>query len=163
MPCGGTAITWLQASDRACTSAPCASSTLTTSGCFCATAHMSAVWPRVARALTFAPLASNCSTTSGLPDREATISGVSPSEQRDVRIRAGLQQPPHHRRAAVQARHPERRGAEIVGGIDFRTGRISRSALSHVIAIARPVKRGRAVGLGRVDVDALLEQRRSAS
>ncbi len=32
----------------ACTSAPCASSTLTTSGCFCATAHISAVWPRAA-------------------------------------------------------------------------------------------------------------------
>ena len=32
IPCGGTAITWLQTSERACTSAPCASSTFTTSG-----------------------------------------------------------------------------------------------------------------------------------
>ena len=56
MPCGGTAITWLQTSERAWTSAPCASSTFTTSGCFCATAHISAVWPRAPRAFTFGAL-----------------------------------------------------------------------------------------------------------
>ena len=40
---------------------------------------MSAVWSRGPRAFTFAPLAINCSTTSALPDRDATISGVSPA------------------------------------------------------------------------------------
>src|SRR5437867_11811769 len=53
--------------------------TLTTSGCFCATAHISAVWPRAARALTLAPFAASNSTTARLPDRAATITGVSPN------------------------------------------------------------------------------------
>ena len=37
--------------------------------------------------------------------------------------------------------------------------RISRSALSTIVAVARPMERGRAVGLGRVDVRFLVEQR----
>ena len=40
---------------------------------------MSAVWFRGPCAFTFAPFESNCSTTSTLPDRDATITGVSPA------------------------------------------------------------------------------------
>ena len=78
--------------------------------------------------------------------------GVSPSRSASVRIRAGLQQPADHRRAAVQAGGPERRGAEIVRRVHLGAGANQQVGALDIVAVARPVQRGRAVRLGGVDV-----------
>ena len=101
-----------------------ARSSLTTSACFCATAHISAVWPRGPRALGFAPFASSASTTAGLPARDAAISGVSPdssaafgfapasSSRVDdrARCRSGSRPTAAWRRCRSRRSHSRRRG-----------------------------------------------------
>ena len=148
----------LQLSDRAWTSARWASNTLTTSGCFWATAHMSAVWPRAARAFTFAPRASSCSTTSGLPERAATISGVSPRRSAAF----GLAPAWSNRRtiAALPLRLAVHSGVapRSFAALTLAPAFDQQVRALAIVAIARPVQCSRPVSLGRVDVGLLLHE-----
>ncbi len=139
-------------------SAPRAMSTLTTAGCFCATAHIRAVWPRVACALTLAPFAASSSTTSALPALAATISGVSPATS----ALFGLAPACSSRRVIAALRF----WAASQSGVaprSFAALGVGAGAQEHVgdlqlVAVARPVQRRRPVALGGLDVGFLLNE-----
>ncbi len=76
-----------------------------------------------------------------------------------VRIGAGLQQAIDKLRVAVRARERQRRHLVARRGLHVGAGGDQRVGHRHVIALRRPVKRGRAVGVGRVDVHLLRDKR----
>jgi hypothetical protein len=81
------------------------------------------------------------------------------AEEREIRIRPGLQKPSDHGRAAVQARIPERRRAEIVGRVHIGARANQQIRTVQRVSVARPVQRGRSIRRRRLDVDTLLEER----
>ena len=152
-------MTWPQTSERAKTSAPCASSTSTTAGWCCATAHMSAVWPRAPRASASAPCVNSNSTTSGAPERAATISGVSPARSAAFGFAPASISVLTSAAAAVLAGGPERCHPEIVRRVHVGAGVQQQPNSLDVVPVARPVQGGGAVPLGHVDACPLVEQR----
>ena len=77
----------------------------------------------------------------------------------DVRVRAGLEQPPGHGRAAVDTRQPDGGRAEVVRRIDVRSRAEEEVGCCHVVAMGGPVQRRRAVALRGIHVDSRPQQR----
>ena len=146
--------------ERALTSAPRPISSRTTAGCRCAAAHIRAVWP--------------CQLSRGVNRRaaiEQQLHRLDPAGPRrghqrrlalgsgGVDIDPGLQQPLDHRGVAVDAGQGNRRHAVAVHRLHVGAGPDQHLGELEIVFAHRPVKRRGAVGLGRVDVDALAKQR----
>ncbi len=76
-----------------------------------------------------------------------------------VRVGSGFQQLFDHRRVAVDAGQRQRSGALAVGGGHVCAGLNQQSCRLQVVAVHSPVQRRRTIGLRRIDVRALLQQR----
>ena len=146
--------------ERVWTSAPSPTSVSTTSGCCWATAHISAVWPRVcSRAFRSAPWDAKRRTASADPVRDAVISTVSPEGS------AVFASAPAASRAATIASLPLRQASQ--SGVVPKSFAASTSApgpeegVRHdrVVPVGGPVQGGRAVRLTGIRGNALLEQR----
>ena len=161
-PCGGTAITWFQTSDRAWTSAPWASSPFTTSGVSLRRPPTSAPSVRARHAHSRSRLwRAAVRRRRDCQSEEATITGVSPSRSsgssHSHRLAAA---PANHGRAAVQAGRPERRGAKVVGRVNPGACANQEIGALEIVAVAGPMESGRAVRLGGVHVCFFLDERR---
>ncbi len=75
-----------------------------------------------------------------------------------IGIGAGLQQLPDHRRASMQGRQIQRRGAFTIPELDVRPSRDQHIRHFQIVAIHGPLDRCGAVGLRRIDVGFLFHQ-----
>ncbi len=78
---------------------------------------------------------------------------------RGVRIGAGRQQTLDHGAVAVRAGKVQRRKAVVVGDCGARAGANQQVGDREIVDMGGPVKRGRAVALWRIHIDALLDER----
>ena len=74
-------------------------------------------------------------------------------QQRCARVGAGREKPLDHRGAAVRARQMKRSDPEIVGDVRARASPDQQIGDREVVAMRRPMERGRAIALRRVHVD----------
>ena len=131
---------------RACTSAPASTSASTVAALFAAAAHISAVCPfQFSAALTSAPWTMQ-------RFHGCDVAGAGRRHERGVAFRhlrvgvgARLQQPLHHRRAAVDAGEPQRRCAVSVGGPYVRARLDQQIGSRKIVEMRGPVKRRRPV------------------
>ncbi len=140
----------------ALTSAPCSISTRATPACFSASCpHQGRL---TARRLLRVRIAAVRQQQLHHLDVAAACGREDGTLAPRVRVGAGLQQPLHHRGAGVERRESERSDAALVGGVHLGASSNEQVGDGHIVAVRGPVERGRAVRLGDVDVDLLLDQ-----
>ncbi len=99
-------------------------------------------------------------TASGLPVRAASMRTVSPTRHQDgVGVFTGFQQLLDHDRVAVGRGEREWRGAEPIGGLYVRARANQQIGGFEIAGADGPVERCCSIGLRRVHVHLLLQER----
>jgi hypothetical protein len=128
-------------------------------GWLSAAAHINAVWPRhCSTALTLAPLAQQ-----GPGGVHAAGAGHDHQRRLTVAVRrldigAGLQELLDHVRVAGDGRFRHGRCAVVVLRVHLRAGPDEALREIEIVLMDRPVERGRAIGFGRIHIDAPADQ-----
>ena len=144
---------------RCATSAPCSISTAMTSAWPWSAACINAVVPRASSLRVHVGAAvEQCAHRIDVPERAASISGLRPSGQLLVGIRAALEQRLDDRRVALARREPQRRRAVAIGRRNVGAGLEQQQRQARVAVVGRPVQRRGAVGLRSFHVGAALHE-----
>ena len=127
------------------------------SGCFCAAAHISAVWPpKASSALTLAPCSSSRrADVDAARARDDHQRGLA-FRVRRLDVGAGVEQRADDLGVGLDGRCAERRNAVVVRELGVRVAREQRRDELAVAPMRGPDQRRRAVGAARIDVRAVL-------